>query len=107
MRRIDFIPRVDPKRRLVVTRFNSGIGRDGELFCYQVWKISKGGKLDKKFKPLYSFGGSDFGDIKQFKHSGSGEVVKVMKTPLKPFRTNLNDPVDIYREFIKKQTKNE
>ena len=50
-----FTPKVDTKRRLVMTRFYAGI-RDSNNFCYQINRITKTGTVDKRFKPLFAFG---------------------------------------------------
>lgn len=78
-----FSPKVDQKRRLVLTRFHVGISSNVNQFCYQIVRITKSGQVDKRFKPLYSFGTDDFDTVKEFKHSGTGEVVKVFKKPFK------------------------
>jgi hypothetical protein len=77
-----FTPKVDKTRRLVLTRFYTGV-KGSNNFCYQIAKINKKGTLDKKFKPLYSFGTDDFSSISDFQHSGNGEKVKVFKKPFK------------------------
>lgn len=78
-----FSPKADVKRRLVITRFHAGISKDVNQFCYQINRITKQGTVDKRFKPLYAFGTDDFDTVKEFKHSGNGEVIKVFKKPFK------------------------
>jgi hypothetical protein len=78
-----FSPKADVKRRLVMTRFHSGISSDINQFCYQITRINKQGTVDKKFKPLFAYGTDEFESVKEFKHSGNGEVVKVYKKPFK------------------------
>lgn len=78
-----FSPKVDKNKRLVITRFHSGIKKELNSFCYQVNRITKKGTVDKKFKTLYAFGTDDFNSVKEFKHSGTGEIVKVFKKPFK------------------------
>lgn len=78
-----FSPKADVKRRLVITRFHAGTSKDVNQFCYQINRITKVGTVDKKFKPLYAFGTDDFDTVKEFKHSGNGEVIKVFKKPFK------------------------
>lgn len=78
-----FSPKADSKRRLVMTRFHAGISADVNQFCYQITRITKQGKVDKKFKPLFAYGTDDFDSVKEFKHSGNGEVVRVYKKPFK------------------------
>jgi hypothetical protein len=78
-----FSPKADVKRRLVMTRFHAGIFNNVNQFCYQITRITKSGQVDKKFKPLYAYGTDDFDSVKEFKHSGTGEVVKVYKKPFK------------------------
>lgn len=77
-----FTPKVDQKRRLVLTRFHAGVG-DSPNFCYQITRINKQGEVDKKFKPLYAFGTDDFSSVKGFIHSKTGEPVKIFKKPFK------------------------
>ena len=81
-----FTPKVDQKRRLVLTRFYTGV-KQSNSFCYQITRITKTGSVDKKFKPLYSYGTDDFTSVKEFQHSGTGDKVKVFK---KPFSKYLN-----------------
>jgi hypothetical protein len=45
-----FSPKVDTKRRPVMTRFYTGI-KDSNSFCYKINRITKGGDVDKRFKP--------------------------------------------------------
>lgn len=78
-----FTPRADVKRRLVITRFHAGISSDVNSFCYQVTRINKAGLVDKKFKPLYAYGTDEFDSVKEFKHSKTGETVRVFKKPFK------------------------
>ena len=77
-----FTPKVDKTRRLVLTRFYTGV-KGSNNFCYQITRINKRGTLDKKFKPLYSFGTDDFSSVDEFQHSGNGERVRVFKKPFK------------------------
>jgi hypothetical protein len=92
-----FSPKVDQKRRLVLTRFYTGV-KDSNSFCYQITKITKTGTLDKKFKPLYAFGTDDFNSVKSFSHSGNGQQVKVFKKPFKSVFgvDKKNDPVSVW-----------
>jgi hypothetical protein len=78
-----FSPKADVKRRLVITRFHAGTSKDVNQFCYQINRITKQGTVDKRFKSLYAFGTDDFDTVKEFKHSGNGEVIKVFKKPFK------------------------
>ena len=77
-----FAPKVDEKRRLVLTRFYVGV-KDSNNFCYKVERITKSGTVDKRFKSLFAFGTDDFSSVKEFKHSLTGEKVKVFKKPFK------------------------
>ena len=43
-----FTPRVDIKRRLVMTRFYAGVNKSNS-FCYMIHRITKKGKIDKGF----------------------------------------------------------
>ena len=47
-----FTPRVDTKRRLVMTRFYAGVNNYNS-FCYMIHRTTKKGTIDKKFKFLY------------------------------------------------------
>jgi hypothetical protein len=78
-----FSPKADKQRRLVMTRFHSGTSKDVNSFCYQITRITKLGTVDKKFKPLFAYGTDDFDSVKEFKHSGNGETVKVFRKPFK------------------------
>ncbi len=95
-----FSPKVDEKRRLVLTRFYTGV-KDSNSFCYQINKITKVGTLDKKFKPLYAFGTDDFNSVKSFSHSGNGQTVKVFRKPFKSVFgvEKKNDPVSVWRKI--------
>jgi hypothetical protein len=95
-----FSPKVDQKRRLVLTRFYTGV-KESNSFCYQIAKITKTGSLDKKFKPLYAFGTDDFNSVKSFSHSGNGQGVKVFKKPFKSVFgvDKKNDPVSVWRKI--------
>lgn len=95
-----FSPKVDEKRRLVLTRFYTGV-KDSNSFCYQITKITKVGTLDKKFKPLYAFGTDDFNSVKLFSHSGNGQPVKVFRKPFKSVFgvEKKNDPVSVWRKI--------
>jgi hypothetical protein len=77
-----FTPKVDLKRRLVLTRFYAGI-KDSNSFSNQITRITKTGSVDKRFKPLYSYAQDDFKSVKSFSHSSTGEPVKVFKKPFK------------------------
>ena len=77
-----FTPKVDLKRRLVLTRFYTGV-KQSNSFCYQITRITKVGSVDKRFKALYAYGTDDFDSVKSFQHSSTGEPVKVFKKPFK------------------------
>ena len=77
-----FTPKVDQKRRLVLTRFYTGV-KQSNSFCYQITRITKAGSVDKRFKALYAYGTDDFDSVKSFQHSSTGEPVKVFKKPFK------------------------
>ena len=77
-----FTPKVDQKRRLVLTRFYTGV-KQSNSFCYQITRITKTGSVDKRFKALYAYGTDDFDSVKSFQHSSTGEPVKVFKKPFK------------------------
>jgi len=92
-----FSPKVDTKRRLVITRFNTGV-KDSNSFCYLINKITKKGEIDKRFKSLYAYGTDDFKSVKEFANSRTGETVKVFKSPFKSvFKVKeKNNPVDVW-----------
>jgi hypothetical protein len=77
-----FSPKVDSKRRLVLTRIYTGVNGSNS-FCYLINRITKQGTVDKRYKTLFSYGSDDFDSVSQFYHSGTGEEVKVFKKPFK------------------------
>ncbi len=77
-----FSPRVDVKRRLVMTRFYSGIRGDNS-FCYLIHRITKKGTIDKKFKHLYAYGDDDYKSVTEFHHAQTGDPVRVFKSSFK------------------------
>ena len=77
-----FAPRVDTKRRLVLTRYYTGI-RGENSFCYLIYRITKKGTVDKRFKHLYAYGDDNYGSITEFHHAQSGEVVRVFRSSFK------------------------
>lgn len=77
-----FSPKVDSKRRLVLTRIYTGVNGSNS-FCYLINRITKQGTIDKRYKTLFSYGTDDFDSVSQFCHSGTGEEVKVFKKPFK------------------------
>jgi len=74
-----FLPKVDKKRRLILTRFYSGVAGQN-VWCYQIHRVTKLGQIDRKWKPLYAFGSDDFSAVGEFKHSTTGQIVKVPKS---------------------------
>lgn len=93
-----FTPKVDSKRRLVMTRFYTGV-KNSNSFCYVIDRINLKGEKDKKFKSLYSFGTDDFKSVEKFSHSVSGQEVKVYKSTFKSvFKVKeKGDPVSIWK----------
>jgi len=93
-----FSPKVDTKRRLVITRFYTGV-KDSNSFCYIVNRINKKGETDKRFKSLYAYGTDDFKSVKEFSHVKTGKPVKVFKTPFKSvFKVEeKNNPVAVWK----------
>jgi len=77
-----FSPKVDTKRRLVLTRFYAGVKGDPS-FCYLIHRITKKNTIDKRFKHLYAYGSDDYGSVTEFHHAQSGEVVRVFKSSFK------------------------
>jgi len=77
-----FSPKVDSKRRLVLTRFYTGI-RGENSFCYLIYRITKKGTVDKRFKYLFAYGDDNYGSVTEFHHAQSGEVVRVFKSSFK------------------------
>lgn len=94
-----FSPKVDVKRRLVLTRFYTGV-KNSNSFCYQITRITKNGTVDRKHKPLYAYGTDDFDSVKEFHHSGTGEKVRVFKKPFKSVFgvSEKNDPMIVWRK---------
>ena len=97
-----FSPKVDSKRRLVMTRLYVGVNGSSN-FCYQISRITKSGKEDKRYKTLYAFGTDDFSSVKEFSNSRTGEKVRVFKKPFKSVFgvKEKNIPSDIWKNFIK------
>jgi hypothetical protein len=95
-----FTPKVDQKRRLVLTRFYKGV-KQSNSFCYQITRITKVGSVDKRFKPLYAYGTDDFDSVKSFQHSSTGEPVKVFKKPFKSVFgvKEKNDPTIVWKSI--------
>lgn len=75
-------PKINKSKRLVVTRVNCGVG-ENTLYLYQIWRITKLGNVDKRFKPLFAITDRDFQKIPQFFHSKTGEAIKIAKTQFK------------------------
>lgn len=97
-----FSPKVDTKRRLVMTRFYVGVNGSNN-FCYQITRINKSGKQDLRYKSLYAFGTDDFCSIKEFSNSRTGERVRVFKKPFKSVFgvKEKNNPIDIWEKIVK------
>ena len=95
-----FTPKVDQKRRLVLTRFYTGV-KQSKSFCYQITRITNVGSVDKRFKPLYAYGTDDFDSVKSFQHSSTGEPVKVFKKPFKSVFgvKEKNDPTIVWKSI--------
>mgnify|MGYP003638107102 FL=1 len=77
-----FTPRVDIKRRLVMTRFHAGVN-NSNLFCYVIHRITNKGTIDKRFKFLFCFGTDDYSNVKEFRNANNGELTRVYKTSFK------------------------
>lgn len=95
-----FSPKVDSKRRLVLTRIYTGVNGSNS-FCYQINRITKSGLVDKKFKTLFSYGTDDFDSVSNFYHSSTGEEIKVFKKPFKSvfgIKEKIN-PVTVWETF--------
>ena len=95
-----FTPKVDQKRRLVLTRFYTGV-KHSNSFCYQITRITKTGSVDKRFKALYAYGTDDFDSVKSFQHSSTGDKVKVFKKPFKSVFgvKEKNDPTIVWKSI--------
>ena len=92
-----FSPIVDTKRRLVMSRFYTGVNShiimDGEVvpkringansFCYVIHHITKKGSIDKRYKYLYSFGTDDYSKVKEFYNANTGEPTRIFKSSFK------------------------
>ncbi len=95
-----FTPRVDTKRRLVMTRFYAGV-RDENSFCYIIHRITKKGTIDKKFKYLYCYSDDDYSKVKEFNHAQTGEPYRIFKTSFKgvfKIKNKLN-PIEIWNKM--------
>ena len=79
MRFKKFSPKVDKKRKLVLTRMYAGI-RGTNVFQYTIHKMNALGQINSNWKHLYSFGTDEFKSIEQFKNANTGETSKVYKT---------------------------
>lgn len=92
-----FTPKVDKKRRLVLTRIYAGV-KGSNVYLYKIHRINKLDQIDKRFKPLFAFGSDDFKNIEHFQHSQTGEIVKVPKTTFKSVFgvADKNNPVEIW-----------
>ncbi len=77
-----FAPKVDTKRRLVMTRWYAGV-RGENSFCYMIHRITKKNTIDKRFKHLYAYGTDDYSSISEFHHAQTGEPVRVFKSSFK------------------------
>ena len=97
-----FTPRVDTKRRLVMTRFYAGVGNNS--FCYIIHRITKKNTIDKRFKHLYAYGSDDYGSVTEFHHAQSGEVVRVFKSSFKSV-FKITDKLDVLEIWNSSQNK--
>jgi len=77
-----FAPKVDIKRRLVLTRYYTGIHGENS-FCYVIHRITKKNTIDKRFKYLYAYGDDNYRSVTEFRHASKGEPVRVFKTSFK------------------------
>ena len=94
-----FTPRVDTKRRLVMTRFYAGV-RNENSFCYIIHRITKKDTIDKRFKYLYCYSTDDYSDVKEFHHAQTGEPYRIYKSSFKgifKLKDKLN-PVTIWKQ---------
>ena len=92
-----FTPRVDTKRRLVMTRFYAGVGNNS--FCYVIHRITKKNTIDKRFKYLYCFTTDDYSNVKEFNHALTGEPYRIYKSSFKGIfkLKDKNNPVNIWK----------
>ena len=95
-----FSPKVDAKRRLVLTRIYTGVNGSNS-FCYKINRINKSGEVDKKFKTLYSFGTDDINSVKKFHKSSTGEEIKIAKSPFKSVFGvgQKSNPIDVWKKL--------
>ena len=98
-----FSPKVDSKRRLVLTRFYAGVKGDPS-FCYLIHRITKKNTIDKRFKHLYSYGDDNYGSVTEFHHAQSGEVVRVFKSSFKSV-FKITDKLDVLEIWNSSQNK--
>jgi hypothetical protein len=92
-----FSPKVDSKRRLVLTRIYTGVNGHNS-FCYLIHRITKSETIDKRFKSLFAYGNDDFDSVANFLHSGTGQEVKVFKKPFKSVFgvREKNNPISVW-----------
>ena len=88
-----FNPKIDTKRRLVLTRFYTGV-KGEPSFCYLNHRITKKNTIDKRFKYLFAYGDDNYGSVTEFHHAQSGEVVRVFKSSFKSV-FKIKDKLDV------------
>ena len=88
-----FSPKVDSKRRLVLTRFYTGVKGDPS-FCYLIHRITKKNTIDKRFKHLYAYGDDNYKSVTEFHHAQTGNPVRVFKSSFKSV-FKITDKLDV------------
>jgi len=88
-----FAPKVDTKRRLVLTRYYSGVA-ESNSFCYLIYRITKKNTIDKRFKYLYAYGNDNYRDITEFHHASTGDPVRVFRSSFKSV-FKIKDKLDV------------
>ena len=96
-----FNPKIDTKRRLVLTRFYTGV-KGEPSFCYLIHRITKKNTIDKRFKHLFAYGDDDYKSVKEFHHVSTGQPVRIFKSAFKSvFKiTNKLDVLEIWNSTL-------
>lgn len=96
-----FSPKVDIKRRLVLTRYYCGM-KGQNSFMYQIHKVTMSETIHQQFKHLYALSNDEWDSVTQFYHSKTGEPVRVFKSAFKSVYgcNNKQDVVGIWRVAV-------
>lgn len=77
-----FIPKVDIKKRLVLTRFYCGI-KNNNCFMYTIHNITLNNTISIPFNHLFCLSNDDYNSVNEFYNSKTGDPVEVLKTDFK------------------------